>query len=102
MTGGRRVVLLGHMKAMHLCPKCESDAVERIRRRGIVVRILTLFSGRRRYRCLDCTHVFYDYPLTTRGSTPGRRSAKRRSARHARGRISGPLDEVRDRARSSG
>jgi hypothetical protein len=49
---------------MHLCPRCFSDDIERLRAHGIVDRMARIL-GWRVYRCLECGHRFYDRPLQT-------------------------------------
>jgi hypothetical protein len=44
---------------MHLCSRCWSDEIARVRPHGIIDR-LARFLGWRVYRCLECDHRFYD------------------------------------------
>jgi hypothetical protein len=45
---------------VHRCPKCRSHDIERTSRRGVRERVVLLMSRRRPYRCLRCSHRFYD------------------------------------------
>jgi transposase-like protein len=49
----------------HVCPKCNSKAIERIHQ-DVLERISLMLRRKSRYRCLDCDHRFCDRPLSKR------------------------------------
>jgi transposase-like protein len=49
----------------HVCPKCNSKAIERVHQ-DVLERISLMLRRKRRYRCLDCDHRFCDRPLSKR------------------------------------
>jgi DNA-directed RNA polymerase subunit RPC12/RpoP len=46
----------------HVCPQCGSRNIERARTYDPLVRLVMRLLGRRAYRCLECSHGFYDRP----------------------------------------
>ncbi len=47
-------------KYVHRCPRCRSYEIERASRRGVGERVLLMLARQRAYRCLRCSHRFYD------------------------------------------
>jgi DNA-directed RNA polymerase subunit RPC12/RpoP len=47
-------------KYVHRCPSCRSYEIERVGRKGFGERVLLLLARQRPYRCLRCSHRFYD------------------------------------------
>jgi rubredoxin len=41
-----------------VCPNCGSRGVQRVRRRGLYVRVVCLIWGVRPFRCNSCDHLF--------------------------------------------
>jgi DNA-directed RNA polymerase subunit RPC12/RpoP len=52
------------MKTEHVCPKCQSKAIDRVPRQDILERLILRVRRRRLYRCLDCDHHFHDRPVS--------------------------------------
>jgi len=48
----------------HVCPECRSKAIERAHRQDVLERLILKLRRKRRYRCLDCDHRFYDRPVS--------------------------------------
>jgi hypothetical protein len=44
---------------LHLCPRCSSDEIERVRPHGIIDHLERLLRWHV-YRCRECDHRFYD------------------------------------------
>src|SRR5262245_42836515 len=47
----------------HTCPSCLGGAVQRIRRQGVLERLILAALRCRPYRCIACECKFYDRPL---------------------------------------
>ena len=50
------------IRSTHICPKCGSAAIDRVRRTGVLDHLVRLLFGWRVYRCVDCGRRFYDRP----------------------------------------
>ncbi len=51
------------MTTEHVCPKCQSKAIDRAPRQDILERLIVILRRKRRYRCRDCDYRFYDRPV---------------------------------------
>jgi hypothetical protein len=51
----------------HICPKCDSDSIERVPPRRTLDRLTRLF-GWRVYHCRKCGARFYDHPAERKAS----------------------------------
>jgi hypothetical protein len=59
------VVLDNAMRTGHVCPKCQSRAIVRVRRGGDALeRLILKLRGKLPYRCFDCDHRFLDRPMS--------------------------------------
>jgi len=48
----------------HMCPKCGSKIIERVKRQDLLERLVSFLRSKRVYQCLDCDYRFYDSPQT--------------------------------------
>jgi DNA-directed RNA polymerase subunit RPC12/RpoP len=48
----------------HVCPKCGSKIIDRVKRQDLLERLVLFLRCKRVYRCLDCDYRFYDRPQT--------------------------------------
>ena len=48
---------------MHECPRCHSEQIRRSKRRGLVELGLLSIIGLKPFRCVDCYHRFFRWPV---------------------------------------
>jgi len=52
------------MMTEHVCPKCQSKAIDRAPRQDLLERLIPMLRRKRLYRCRDCDYRFYDRPVS--------------------------------------
>jgi hypothetical protein len=69
---GERLMELHFAKTLYSCPHCESVAIRRSTRRGVVERVFLRLALVWPYRCDDCDSRFWGFQRNPPSANPGR------------------------------